>query len=64
MPFAQFLRIETAAGGIASTNRQFIKAARAVLSSNSLGFEKRKARHSWLREGLALRTKVQRLNIC
>ena len=64
MPFAQFLRIETAAGGTASTNRQFIKAARTVLSSDSLGFAKRKARHSWLREGLALRTKVQRLNIC
>lgn len=52
MLYAQYLRIETKAGGVSCTDRQFIKAAHTLLNPNGkkLGF--REARHKWLRDGI------------
>lgn len=58
MMYAQFLRIETHAGGAASSNRSFIRSARALLSVRGRSRAQRPARHAWVREGLALRNTV------
>lgn len=52
MTFAQYCRIETAAGGVHCTNREFIRAARALLSTDGKARAQRKARHMWIRDGL------------
>jgi len=52
MNFSQYCRIESAAGGVHCTNRDFIRAARALLSTNGKARAQRKARHIWLRDGL------------
>jgi len=55
MMFAQYCRIETAAGGVFTTDRQFIRAALAMIKPRSrYARELRQARHQWLREGLAM----------
>ncbi len=59
MLHAQFMRIETKAGGIAASNRAFIKAARTLLSEEGRSAKQRDARKAWLRRGLALREQVQ-----
>lgn len=59
MTFAQYCRIETAAGGISCTARQFIRAAHALLSDEGRGFAARSARHKWIRAGLAIRRDLQ-----
>ena len=53
MTHAQFLRIETLAGGISCTNKQFIKAAHTLLADVSRGRSMRDTRHAWLRDGLS-----------
>ena len=52
MMFSQYCRIETIAGGVTCSRRQFIKAAHSLLAPSSKGHAKRLARHEWLREGL------------
>ena len=54
MQFSQYCRIETAAGGVGCTPRQFIKAAHGLLSPKGKNRQSREARHAWLREGLAM----------
>jgi len=52
MTFAQFLRIQTAAGGVGASQVQFIRAAHGVLSKLGKSPEYRTQRHAWLRQGL------------
>lgn len=58
MTWAQFQRIETLAGGIAATNRAFIRAAHSRLSREGKARRNREARHAWIRSGLAYRESV------
>ena len=61
MLHSQFMRIETKAGGIAASNRAFIKAAHTLLSSEGRSSKQRDARKVWLREALALRVEADQL---
>lgn len=61
MNFAQYCRIETAAGSVHCTNREFIRAAHALLSRNGKARAQRKARHIWLRDGLDQLERARRL---
>lgn len=55
MIYSQFLRIESSAGGKASSNRDFIKACYKLLNDEAKTRSKRAARHTWLKEGLSYR---------
>ena len=55
MMYAQYCRIESRAGGVGCSARQFIKAAHTMLKPRALKFECRDARHAWLRDGLNYR---------
>lgn len=58
MMFAQYCRIESRAGGVLSTDRQFIRAALSTLAKPYRYSRKsRKVRHGWLRAGLAIHAK-------
>ena len=59
MTFAQYCRIETAAGGCDITTRQFIKAAGALLHEDAMRHDWRGRRHVWLRAGLAQLARAQ-----
>lgn len=52
MPWSQYLRIESIAGGIGCTPRQFVKACHSRLMPSARGREQRAARHAWIRDGL------------
>ena len=52
MIHTQAMRIESLAGGVAATNRQFIRAAHTLLSTKGKSAAMRKQRHEWLRGGL------------
>jgi len=39
MPFSQFLRIQTKAGGVNASNKELIKAIRSMLSKKGKAFE-------------------------
>ena len=52
MMYSQYKRIETEAGGLTCTNKQFIKACHSCLSDYGKGRKSRKNRHDWIREGL------------
>ena len=52
---AQFIRIETEAGGTSCTDRQFIRQARKRLSLNGKTFIMREWRREWLLSGLELK---------
>jgi hypothetical protein len=54
MTFAQYCRIETAAGGALCSNRDFIRAARGLLHDEAMHHDWRARRHAWLRAGLAM----------
>ena len=56
MMYSQYLRIESSAGGLSTSNRAFIKACYKVLNNEAKTRSKRAARHTWLREGLAYRS--------
>lgn len=53
MPYAQYQRIETKAGGVHCSPRDFIRAAHTLLADSAKTAANRKARHEWLRTGLA-----------
>jgi hypothetical protein len=59
MTFAQYCRIESAAGGCDITPREFVKAARALLHDGAMHHEWRGRRHIWLRAGLAQLERAQ-----
>lgn len=54
MPYSQFLRIESMAGGTSCTNTAFIRACHSVLSDEGRTRKHRTWRHSWIRSGLLL----------
>lgn len=55
MPFNEFCRIETRAGGVGCTNVEFIRSAhKSLLRQARFNHLYRADRHAWLREGLAL----------
>lgn len=58
MTYAQYCRIETKAGGVSYTPRQFIKAAHTVLSEAGKSRLLRDGRHAWLRAGLEYHAKA------
>ena len=63
MPFAQFLRIETLAGGAGCSDRAFIRAAHTLLSPVSrVSGDARPHRHRWIRDGLFILAHVRRLS--
>ena len=60
MPFSQYCRIETKAGGAFCSDRAFIRAAHSLLTDNGKARDMRAARHAWIREGLAMLRKSKR----
>lgn len=52
MLYSQYERLESKAGGITASNRDFIKACYTVLRPRTKTRAWRDARHTWLREGL------------
>ena len=53
MMYAQYCRIESKAGGVFCTPREFVRAALSLIKKRSrFSREFREARHQWLREGL------------
>lgn len=57
MTFAQYLRIETIAGGVGCTDRAFIKALHSRLSDRGKTREHRDWRHTLIRAGLEYKRK-------
>ena len=56
MMYAQYCRIESRAGGVSCSARQFVRAALSMIKKRSrYSREFRDARHQWLREGLDYR---------
>lgn len=53
MHSAQYIRVETKAGGIQCTDKQFIRSAHSILSHIDKRRELRDIRHAWLRGGLS-----------
>ena len=51
MIYSQYLRIETKAGGVKCTDKQFIKACHSLLSDYGKSRKYRKNRHEWIRAG-------------
>ena len=58
MTHAQFMRIETKAGGIAASNMAFIRSAHTLLSRGGRSANQRGARKAWLKLGLGMRAKA------
>lgn len=55
MMYAQYCRIESRAGGVGATDRQFIRAALSTLAKPyRYKRTSREVRHGWLREGLRM----------
>ena len=62
MTFAQYLKIETSLGGIGCTDKQFIQACHDYMLPQARRHNiYRKARHSFIREGLAYLNKARDL---
>ncbi len=60
MMFAQYCRIESRAGGVGCTEREFIRAALSMIKKRSrFSYELRRGRHAWLRDGLKMRLKAR-----
>lgn len=63
MNYSQYCRIESAAGGVACSDREFIRAAlRLVSKDHRRARSKRIVRHEWLRAGLAHKIEARRTN--
>jgi len=54
MMYAQYLRLESKAGGVACTNREFIRACLSVVKKSARGYRWSESRKAWLRDGLKL----------
>ena len=61
MPWSQYLRIESIAGGIGCTPREFIKACHTRLAPSAKTYVQREARHAWIRDGLRQLRSARRL---
>ena len=62
MLYSQYLRIETVAGGVGCTDKQFIAACHTFLKNKFLR-EERNDRHAWIRDGLAYLNKSRNMYI-
>lgn len=47
--YSQYLRIEKRAGGVAASQKEIIKASRALMSKKGKSRKHRLARHQWIR---------------
>jgi hypothetical protein len=54
MTNGQYMRIETAAGGLGASPRAFVREAHKLLSPKGRTRAMRAERHSWIRSGLAV----------
>ncbi len=61
MLYSQYLRIETIAGGVGATTRQFIRACHTRLGKRGKSRELRDTRHKWIRDGIAEREYAREL---
>jgi hypothetical protein len=52
MMYSQYCRIESKAGGVTCTPRQFVRAAHSRITPAARRRAYRDARHAWLRDGL------------
>ena len=59
MPFSQFLRIQTKAGGVNASNRELIKAIRSMLSEKGKAFESKEFRKDLFRQAINQQKKEQ-----
>ena len=59
MTHAQYIRIETQAGGVGASTREFIRAARARLSDQGKARANREARRAWILHGLELKSRAK-----
>jgi len=50
--YAQYLRIESKAGGVYCTDREFVKACHSVLNKKGKSKASKEARHNWIKAGL------------
>jgi len=56
MMFGQYCRIESKAGGVACSEREFVRACLSMIKKRSrYAREFRTDRHVWIRSGLAMR---------
>ena len=61
MPFAQFLRIQTKAGGVSASNRKLIKTIRSMLSKKGKSFESKEFRKDLFRQVIAIQKRQRKL---
>lgn len=61
MTFAQFLRIQTKAGGVSASNRKLIKTIRSMLSEKGKSFESKEFRKDLFRK--AIETQKRQRNL-
>lgn len=61
MNYGTYCRIESAAGGVGCTVREFIRAARAKLTYWGKSRDAREDRHEWLRKGLKHREDARKM---
>jgi len=61
MRYSQYLRVESLAGGVGCSPREFVEAAHSLLAPDAKKHAKRTARHQWLREGLRQRDDARAL---
>tara|TARA_B100000424_G_C22778898_1_gene418967 strand:+ start:204 stop:473 length:270 start_codon:yes stop_codon:yes gene_type:complete len=59
MPFSQFLRIQTKAGGVNASNKELIKAIRSMLSEKGKAFESKGFRKELFRSAINQQRKEQ-----
>lgn len=62
MPWSQYMRIETSAGGTSAGPRDFVRAAHKLLSEEGRTRAARDVRHEWLRSGLSKLTYGRQLS--
>jgi hypothetical protein len=62
MMYAQYYRLESKAGGVSCSNREFIRACLSVIKKRyRFDHSHRVARHAWLREGLTMLVDARRM---
>ncbi len=63
MFYSQYLRLESKAGGVASSNRAFIKACHSVITKQGKEHVNRDARHAWIKSGLEYKQDALKLYV-
>ena len=60
MMSSRYLRIETKAGGVMCTDREFIKACRSMFNAYGLSHWCRDSRHEFIRDAMGTRNAVRK----